>query len=146
MTFSGWITDSDGIKDGCKFLIRRLSSSGKILSKEERVAENVYIKKTEQEKLARKGLKLEDKATAGPGESITDAKPSGSSSGSGASTAKVSTDKYMNYAVVAGVVTAFAALGCRAWGPAFLNFFTWSLASTFISFLFPPLHHSQCKQ
>ncbi|KAL6180758.1 hypothetical protein ACLB2K_047417 [Fragaria x ananassa] len=72
------------------------------------------VRKTEQEKLeklARKGPKPEDKATAGPGESITDAKPSGSSSGSGASTAKVPTDNYRNYAVVAGVVTAFAALG-----------------------------------
>ncbi|XP_004293064.1 PREDICTED: uncharacterized protein At2g27730, mitochondrial-like [Fragaria vesca subsp. vesca] len=83
-----------------RFFSRRMSSSGKILSEEERAAENVYIK----------GPKPEDKATAGPGESITDAKPSGSSSGSGASTAKVSTDKYMNYVVVAGVVTAFAIL------------------------------------
>ncbi|XP_050371010.1 uncharacterized protein At2g27730, mitochondrial [Argentina anserina] len=97
-----------------RFFSRRMSSSGKILSEEERAAENVYIKKAEQEKLeklARKGPKPEEKATAGPGESITDAKPSGSSSGSGASTAKVSTDKYRNYAVVTGVVTVFAALG-----------------------------------
>ncbi|PRQ32370.1 putative NADH:ubiquinone reductase (H(+)-translocating) [Rosa chinensis] len=92
-----------------RFFSRRMSSSGKILSEEEKAAENVYIKKTEQEKLeklARKGPKPEDKATAGPGESITDAKPSDSSS-----TAKVSTDKYRNYAVVAGVMTAAAALG-----------------------------------
>ncbi|KAM5585122.1 uncharacterized protein ABKV19_004499 [Rosa sericea] len=92
-----------------RFFSRRMSSSGKILSEEEKAAENVYIKKIEQEKLeklARKGPNPEDKATAGPGESITDAKPSDSSS-----TAKVSTDKYRNYAVVAGVMTAAAALG-----------------------------------
>ncbi|XP_062016536.1 uncharacterized protein At2g27730, mitochondrial [Rosa rugosa] len=92
-----------------RFFSRRMSSSGKILSEEEKAAENVYIKKKEQEKLeelARKGPKPEEKATAGPGESITDAKPSGSSS-----TANVSTDKYRNYAVVAGVITAAAALG-----------------------------------
>lgn len=97
-----------------RFVSRRMSSSGKILSEEERAAENVYIKKIEQEKLeklARKGPKAEDKPTAGSGDSITDAKPSGSSSTSGASTAKVSTDKYRNYAVVAGVMTAAAALG-----------------------------------
>ncbi|PRQ32436.1 putative NADH:ubiquinone reductase (H(+)-translocating) [Rosa chinensis] len=100
-----------------RFFSRRMSSSGKILSEEEKAAENVTSRnmelawdvKTEQEKLeklARKGPKPEDKATAGPGESITDAKPSDSSS-----TAKVSTDKYRNYAVVAGVMTAAAALG-----------------------------------
>ena len=86
---------------------RRFSSGGKILGEEEKAAENVYIKKTEQEKLeklARKGPKPEEKPV--------DAKPSSSaSSGAGASTEKVSTDKYRNYAVVAGVVTGFGALG-----------------------------------
>ncbi|KAM1017200.1 hypothetical protein ACFX13_047527 [Malus domestica] len=46
------------------------------------------------------------------GGSVSDAKPNASSSG--ASTAKVSTDKYRNSAVVAGVITAAASLG---WSP-----------------------------
>nr|XP_008360853.2 uncharacterized protein At2g27730, mitochondrial-like [Malus domestica] len=94
-----------------RFVPRRFSSSGKVLGEEEKAAENVYIKKTEQEKLeklARKGPTPEEKPAASSGGSVSDAKPSASSSG--ASTAKVSTDKYRNYAVVAGVMTA-AALG-----------------------------------
>uniref|UniRef100_A0A5B7AKH2 Copper ion binding n=1 Tax=Davidia involucrata TaxID=16924 RepID=A0A5B7AKH2_DAVIN len=92
-----------------RYVSRRLSSSGKILSEEEKAAENVYIKKTEQEKLeklARKGPKPEEKPATSPG-SISDVKPSGPAS----STSGVSTDKYRNYAVVAGVLTGFAALG-----------------------------------
>ncbi|KAB2619835.1 hypothetical protein D8674_040485 [Pyrus ussuriensis x Pyrus communis] len=95
-----------------RFVPRRFSSSGKILSEEEKAAENVYIKKIEQEKLeklARKGLKPEEKPAGSSGGPVSDAKPSASSSG--ASTAKVSTDKYRNYAVVAGVMTAAASLG-----------------------------------
>lgn len=43
---------------------------------------------------------------------MADSKPSGStSSAGGASTERVSTDKYRNYAVVAGVVTGLGALG-----------------------------------
>ncbi|KAJ0084653.1 uncharacterized protein At2g27730, mitochondrial-like [Pistacia vera] len=92
---------------------RRLSSGGKVLSEEEKAAENVYIKKTEQaklEKLAQKGPKPEEKpaTTSGGG---GDAKPSGSAPTAGASTEKVSTDKYRNYAVVAGTVTGLGALG-----------------------------------
>ncbi|KAK2640746.1 hypothetical protein Ddye_022509 [Dipteronia dyeriana] len=86
---------------------RRFSSSGKVLGEEEKAAENVYIKKTEQEKLqklARKGPK--------PEETPADSKPSSSASlSAGASTEKVSTDKNRNYAVIAGVVTVFGALG-----------------------------------
>ncbi|CAN6560090.1 unnamed protein product [Malus baccata var. baccata] len=72
----------------------------------------VILQKTEQEKLeklARKGPTPEEKPAASSGGSVSDAKPSASSSG--ASTAKVSTDKYRNYAVVAGVMTAAASLG-----------------------------------
>ena len=47
----------------------------------------------------------------GAGASATEAKPSGSASTSGASTEKVSTDKYRNYAVIAGVITGFGGLG-----------------------------------
>ncbi|XVF19695.1 hypothetical protein REPUB_Repub11eG0132800 [Reevesia pubescens] len=97
-----------------RYIPRRFSSGGKILSEEEKAAENVYIKKTEQEKLAklaRKGPKPEDKPDAGSGATVTDAKPTSSSSTSGASTEKVSTDKYRNYAVVAGVITIGGALG-----------------------------------
>ncbi|PON48186.1 copper ion binding protein [Trema orientale] len=93
---------------------RRFSSGGKVLSEEEKAAENVYIKKTEQEKLeklARKGPKPEENPSASSGASATEAKPSATASTSGASTEKVSTDKYRNYAVVAGVITAFGAVG-----------------------------------
>ncbi|KAJ7981180.1 Copper ion-binding protein [Quillaja saponaria] len=98
-----------------RYIPRRFysSGSGKVLSQEEKAAENIYIKKTEQEKLeklARKGPKPEEKPAAGSGGSATDAKPS-ESAGEGASTEKVSTDKYRNYAVVAGTVTMFGALG-----------------------------------
>ncbi|GAU20024.1 hypothetical protein TSUD_273590 [Trifolium subterraneum] len=94
---------------------RRLFSSGtgKILSEEEKAAENAYFKKAEQEKLeklARKGPQPEAKPAAGSGASVTDAKPisSGHAETSGA---KVSTDKYRNYGVVAGTITFFGALG-----------------------------------
>ncbi|KAG4974297.1 hypothetical protein AAZX31_11G158400 [Glycine max] len=90
---------------------RRLfsSGSGKILSEEEKAAENAYFKKAEQEKLeklARKGPQSE----AVSGGSVTDAKPS-SSGHTGTSVDRVSTDKYRNYAVVAGTVTMLGALG-----------------------------------
>ena len=42
---------------------------------------------------------------------MTDAKPSSSTSTSGASTEKVSTNKYRNYAVIAGVITSAGTLG-----------------------------------
>ncbi|GKV34950.1 hypothetical protein SLEP1_g43278 [Rubroshorea leprosula] len=97
-----------------RLIARRFSSGGKVLGEEEKAAENVYIKKIEQEKLpklARKGPQPEEKpAAAGSGGSVTDAKPS-SSTTSGASTKKVSTHKYRNYAVVAGAVTGLGALG-----------------------------------
>ncbi|KAM2085303.1 hypothetical protein ACFX1R_023000 [Malus domestica] len=50
-----------------------------------------------------------DLSAGSSGGSVSDAKPNASSSG--ASTAKVSTDKYRNSAVVAGVITAAASLG-----------------------------------
>ncbi|KAK9280588.1 hypothetical protein L1049_014282 [Liquidambar formosana] len=93
-----------------RYISRRLSSSGKILSEEEKAAENVYIKKIEQEKLeklARKGPKPEENTVTSSGGSAADVKPSAPAS----STSRVSTDKYRNYAVVAGVVTGFGALG-----------------------------------
>ncbi|OWM73649.1 uncharacterized protein At2g27730, mitochondrial [Punica granatum] len=96
-----------------RYVTRRLSSNGKVLSEEEKAAENVYIKKMEQEKLeklARKGPKPEEAPGSSGGGSVTDAKPSGSSA-SGASTEKVSTDKYRNYAVLAGTITALGAIG-----------------------------------
>ncbi|KAI4334222.1 hypothetical protein L6164_018938 [Bauhinia variegata] len=98
-----------------RYASRRLfsSGSGRVLSEEEKAAENVYIKKTEQEKLeklARKGPQPEQKPATGSGVSATDAKSSASSA-TGTSTEKVSTDKYRNYAVIAGTITAFGALG-----------------------------------
>ncbi|GAA0139207.1 hypothetical protein LIER_00804 [Lithospermum erythrorhizon] len=93
-----------------RYLRRNFSSSGKILSKEEQAAENVYIKKTEQEKLeklARKGPNAEEtKPGSGGSASVTEAKPTGESS-----SAKISTDKNRNYAVVAGIVTFIGGLG-----------------------------------
>ncbi|KAK7312652.1 hypothetical protein VNO77_36687 [Canavalia gladiata] len=98
-----------------RYASRRLFSSGtgKILSEEEKAAENAYFKKAEQEKLeklARKGPQPEAKPDAGSGGSVTEAKPS-SSGHAGTSADKVSTDKYRNYAVVAGTITIFGALG-----------------------------------
>lgn len=93
-----------------RYISRRLSSGGKILSEEEKAAENIYIKKVEQEKLeklARKGYKPEEQPTSTTEVTSTDAKPSGPDS----STSGVSTDKDRNYAVLAGVVAAAAALG-----------------------------------
>lgn len=89
---------------------RRFLSSGKVLSEEEKAAENIYIKKVEQEKLekmARKGPKPEETPAASSG-SGPEAKPT---SAAGASTEKVSTDQYRNYAVIAGVITGVSALG-----------------------------------
>ncbi|XP_058099668.1 uncharacterized protein At2g27730, mitochondrial [Magnolia sinica] len=83
---------------------------GKVLSEEEKAAENIFIQKTEREKLeklARKGYKPEEQPTATAGATATDAKPSGPSS----STSGVSTDKDRNYAVLAGFIAAAAALG-----------------------------------
>ncbi|KAL0389984.1 UNVERIFIED_CONTAM: putative protein, mitochondrial [Sesamum calycinum] len=96
-----------------RYISRRLSS-GKVLSEEEKAAENVYIKKKEQEKLeklARKGPKPDGTPATSSGDSsgsVSDAaKPHAQSS----STPKVSTDKYRNYAVVAGIATIAAATG-----------------------------------
>lgn len=91
-----------------RYISRRLSS-GKILSEEEKAAENIYIKKAEQEKLeklARKGPKPDETPAASSGP-VADAKPSGGTS----STPNVSTDKHRNYAVVAGIATMAAAAG-----------------------------------
>ncbi|KAK2980178.1 hypothetical protein RJ640_007268 [Escallonia rubra] len=100
------------MRNAFRYVSRRLSSSGKIFSEEEKAAENIYIKKTEQEKLeklARKGPKPEEKppTSSGGSESVSDAKSGGTTS----STSGVSTDKHRNYAVVAGVVTGLGALG-----------------------------------
>ncbi|KAK6936220.1 hypothetical protein RJ641_033250 [Dillenia turbinata] len=100
------------LRNASRISSRRFSSGGRILSEEEKAAENVYIKKTEQEKLeklARKGPKPEEKpaTTSGSTGPVTDAKSTGQSS----SKAGVSTDKHRNYAVVAGVVTILGGLG-----------------------------------
>ncbi|GMY15798.1 Copper ion binding isoform 1 [Fagus crenata] len=97
-----------------RFVSRKFSSGGKVFGEEEKAAENIYIKRSEQEKLeklARKGPKPEETPATSSGGSVTDAKPTSSSSASEASTEKVSTDKYRNYAVLAGTITVFASLG-----------------------------------
>ncbi|CAF2164622.1 unnamed protein product [Brassica napus] len=90
-----------------RFVSRRFSN-GKVLSEEEKAAENVFIKKMEQEK-------LEKIARQGPGEqAASGAKASGgggTSSASAESGPKVSEDKDRNYAVVAGVVAVVGAIG-----------------------------------
>ncbi|KAH0470879.1 hypothetical protein IEQ34_000602 [Dendrobium chrysotoxum] len=82
-----------------RYLVRRLSSSGKILSEEEKAAENVYIK----------GFKPGDQP--GPeSPAAADVKPAQSPPSS--STARISTDRNRNYAVLAGTITGLSALGC----------------------------------
>ncbi|KAJ6841365.1 uncharacterized protein M6B38_307080 [Iris pallida] len=91
---------------------RRFSSSGKVLAEEAKAAENVYIKKIEQEKLeklARKGPNAAEQppvtAEAPPASVAKSGGPASSATGS------VSTDKNRNYAVVAGTVAAVSAFG-----------------------------------
>ncbi|KAK4358578.1 hypothetical protein RND71_020807 [Anisodus tanguticus] len=98
-------------RNAFRYVSRRLSSSGKVLSEEEKAAENVYIKKMEKEKLeklARKGPKPEDQAatSVGGSGSVADA-----ASSAQASTPGVSNDNYRNYGVLAGLVTGVGALG-----------------------------------
>ncbi|XP_009763643.1 uncharacterized protein At2g27730, mitochondrial [Nicotiana tabacum] len=98
-------------RNAFRYVSRRLSSSGKVLSEEEKAAENVYIKKMEKEKLeklARKGPKPEEQAatSAGGSGSVADAAPSAQASSPG-----VSNDSYRNYGVLAGLVTGVGALG-----------------------------------
>ncbi|KAH9659861.1 F1F0-ATPase inhibitor protein [Citrus sinensis] len=142
---------------------RRFSSSGKVLSEEEKAAENVYIKfrfymnavtlmqtkvltcanivknlivyfdlysyprlysmsemmrAFEQHRLlviCFRGIKY--RSGEGPKPEETPAASSGSgaeakpTSAAGASTEKVSTDQYRNYAVIAGIITGVSALG-----------------------------------
>nr|GMC74925.1 Copper ion binding isoform 1 [Ipomoea batatas] len=45
-------------RNALRYVSRRFSSSGKVLSEEEKAAENVYIKKTEQEKLEKLARKV----------------------------------------------------------------------------------------
>ncbi|XP_078434921.1 uncharacterized protein At2g27730, mitochondrial-like [Wolffia australiana] len=97
-----------------RFIIRRLSSGGKILAEEEKAAENVYIKKVEQEKLeklARKGVKIEGPAALT--ETVTSAAADASAGVTAPPTAdpRISSDKNRNYAVLAGTVTALAGYG-----------------------------------
>ncbi|CAL9206936.1 unnamed protein product [Musa hybrid cultivar] len=94
-----------------RYVVRRLSSGGKVLSEEEKAAENVYIKKIEKEKLeklAHKGPKPGEQTPAKPETPAADVKPG---TPPGSSTASVSTDKNRNYAVLAGAVAAVCGLG-----------------------------------
>ncbi|GJX76975.1 hypothetical protein Tco_0323786 [Tanacetum coccineum] len=90
----------------------RRFSTGKVLGEEEKAAENIYIKKTEQEKLqklANESAKpTETPAAANAGGSAAEAKASETPT----PTQKgVSTDIHRNYAVVAGTITGLSALG-----------------------------------
>ncbi|KAM0899481.1 hypothetical protein ACQ4PT_021330 [Festuca glaucescens] len=86
------------------------SSGGKMLSEEEKAAENVYIKKMEQEKLARKGPSTGEQAPSTPSSAASDVKAGGAGPTASTSTG-VSTDKNRNYAVLAGTVAGLSALG-----------------------------------
>ncbi|KAM7274093.1 hypothetical protein ACFE04_028757 [Oxalis oulophora] len=96
-----------------RYIPRRFSSGGKVLSEEEKAAENVYIKKVEKEKLEKLAHKVAkpEEPVAAAASGATDAKASATSSSAGASTEKVSTDKHRNYGVLAGTITALGALG-----------------------------------
>ncbi|KAH9620042.1 hypothetical protein KSS87_002017 [Heliosperma pusillum] len=90
-------------------IARRFSSSGKILSEEEKAAENVYIKKMEKEKLekaARQGPKPAE-TTAESGSAVPPLSDAAKTGGAEAS----SSDKNRNYAVVAGALTILGAVG-----------------------------------
>ncbi|XP_020588970.1 uncharacterized protein At2g27730, mitochondrial-like isoform X2 [Phalaenopsis equestris] len=76
-------------------IVRRLSSSGKVLGEEEKAAENVYIKGP-----------IPADQPAPESAAAAELKPRGSSSSSG-----VSTDRNRNYAVLAGTITGLSALG-----------------------------------
>jgi len=83
----------------------RRGFSGKVLGEEERAAENIYIKKMEQEKLEKlvqQGLSAEE-AKAAVAASAT-ATPEATKVAKAATAPKVSTDSNMNYAVIAGIV------------------------------------------
>ena len=97
-----------------RFVQARLRSSGKVLSEEERAAENVYIKKMEQEKrekLARKGPSTGEQAPSTPSAAAGDVNTGGAASTVSASAAGTSTDKNRNYAVLAGTLAGLSALG-----------------------------------
>ncbi|CAN6197753.1 unnamed protein product [Urochloa humidicola] len=91
-------------RTAARFVQRRLlSSGGKVLSEEEKAAENVYIKKMEQEKLeklARKGPEQASSTTSSAASGPTESASTGAS-----------TDKNRNYAVLAGTVAALSGLG-----------------------------------
>uniref|UniRef100_A0A1J3EF71 Uncharacterized protein, mitochondrial n=1 Tax=Noccaea caerulescens TaxID=107243 RepID=A0A1J3EF71_NOCCA len=95
-------------RNALRVVSRRFSGSGKVLNEEEKAAENVFIKKMEQQK-------LEKIARKGPGEQAGSAGGEANASGGATSSAesgpKVSEDKHRNYAVVAGVVTVIGAIG-----------------------------------
>ncbi|KAI7730443.1 hypothetical protein M8C21_009529 [Ambrosia artemisiifolia] len=89
-----------------RYVSRRFSTGGKVLGEEEKAAENVYIKKTEREKLeklANKGPKPEETPAVNAAEAKA-SEPTTPPKG-------VSNDIHRNYAVVAGTVTGLSALG-----------------------------------
>ncbi|KMZ73528.1 F1F0-ATPase inhibitor protein [Zostera marina] len=80
---------------------RRFSSGGKILSEEEKAAENVFIKKMEKDKME----KLSHKGEVSGGEKHPEVKPTPPP------TSKVSTDKNRNYGVLAGTIAILSGIG-----------------------------------
>ncbi|KAE8768512.1 hypothetical protein D1007_60013 [Hordeum vulgare] len=98
-----------------RFVQTRLrSSGGKVLGEEEKAAENVYIKKMEQEKLeklARKGPSTGEQAPSTASAAAGDVNTGVGGSTASASAAGTSTDKNRNYAVLAGTIAGLSALG-----------------------------------
>ncbi|KAH9542700.1 hypothetical protein CY35_13G021700 [Sphagnum magellanicum] len=83
----------------------RRGFSGKVLGEEERAAENIYIKKMEQEKLEKlikQGFSAEEAKAAVSGSPT--ATPEAAKAAKEATASKASTDGNTNYAVIAGIV------------------------------------------
>ncbi|URE03245.1 hypothetical protein MUK42_22643 [Musa troglodytarum] len=89
-----------------RYVARRLSTGGKVLSEEEKAAENVYIKKMEKEKLEKLAHKGPKPGEQTPAADVKPGTPPGSSTAAG-----VSSDETRNYAVLAGTVAAACGLG-----------------------------------
>uniref|UniRef100_A0ACD5XYD7 Uncharacterized protein n=1 Tax=Avena sativa TaxID=4498 RepID=A0ACD5XYD7_AVESA len=93
---------------------RLRSSGGRVLGEEEKAAENVYIKKMEQEKLqkvARKGPIPGEQALPTPSSAASDAKAGGGTDPTASASTGTSTDKNRNYAVLAGAIVGLSAVG-----------------------------------
>ncbi|XP_078441271.1 uncharacterized protein At2g27730, mitochondrial-like [Wolffia australiana] len=89
-------------------VLRSFSTGGKVLSEEEKAAENVYIKKLEREKLeklARKSAKAGEHPQGDAGAAAADAGSAGAQAGPS------SAEKSTNYVAIGGGAAALVAIG-----------------------------------